>query len=76
MISGHAQAAPPASSLSAGVGYSNEDACYAAELDEISRGRRLTDVTTDGTADTQKVDVASHDEQWVHWHVYDDTLVA
>ncbi|GAA4189667.1 hypothetical protein GCM10022252_26740 [Streptosporangium oxazolinicum] len=50
-----------------------EDACYAAELGEISRGRRLTDVTTDGTADTQEVDVASHDEQWVRWHVYDDT---
>jgi hypothetical protein len=34
---------------------------------------RSAGVDTDGTADTKKVDVASHDEQWVRWHVLDDT---
>jgi hypothetical protein len=34
-----------------------------------AEGRRSAGVDTDRAADTQEVDVASHDEQRVRWHV-------
>ncbi|GII54568.1 hypothetical protein Pth03_29570 [Planotetraspora thailandica] len=39
----------------------------------IQQRERSAGVDTDGGADTQKVDVTSHDEQWVRWHVLNDT---
>jgi hypothetical protein len=54
-------------------GHMKKDACYAPILVGFTEGLLSTGVDTDGTADAQKVDVASHDEKRIHRHVLDDT---
>ncbi|GAA2675827.1 hypothetical protein GCM10010412_057670 [Nonomuraea recticatena] len=47
--------------------------CDARAVTE--NGKELAGVATDGTADTLKVDVTSHDEHRVRWHTSNHTSV-
>src|SRR5437868_2433297 len=58
---------PPGSSLNPG-----EEREERRAPDPRNR-EKLAGVATDGTADTLKVDVTSHDEHRVRWHTRDDT---